>query len=35
MVKKNTMKYGIRLKAYSKKNLIKNHCIIIDILVLK
>ena len=32
---KNTMKYGVRLKAYSKKNLIKNWCITINILVLK
>ena len=23
--KKNTMEYGIRLKAYKKENLIKNH----------
>ena len=35
IIKKNTMKYGIRLKAYSKKNLIKNYCIIINMLVLK
>ena len=32
---KNTMKYGIRLKAYPKNNLIKNHYIAINILVLK
>ena len=32
--KKNTMKYGIRLKAYTKENLIKNHCKTINILVL-
>ena len=32
---KNTMKYGIRLKAYPKENLIKNRCITINILVLK
>ena len=31
---KNTMKYGIRLKAYPKENLIKNRCITINILVL-
>ena len=32
---KNTMKYGIKLKAYLKKNLIKNHCLIVNILMLK
>ena len=32
---KNTIKYGIRLKTYSKKNLIKNPCMIINILVPK
>ena len=31
---KNAMKYGIRLKAYPKKNLIKSHCATINILVL-
>ena len=33
-VKKNTVKYGIRLKAYAKQNLIKSHCTAINILVL-
>ena len=28
------MKYGLRLKAYLKKNLIKNQCMTINILVL-
>ena len=32
---KNAMKYGIRLKAYPKGNLIKNQCITINILALK
>ena len=32
---KNTMKYGVRLKAYLKKNLIKNRYMTINILVLK
>ena len=32
---KNTLKYGIRLKACLKKNLIKNRCMTINILVLK
>ena len=32
---KNAMKYGVRLKAYPKENLIKNHCITINTLVLK
>ena len=29
------MKYGIRLKAYSKKNFIKSQCMTINILLLK
>ena len=32
---KNAMKYGIRLKTELRKNLIKGHCIPINILVLK
>ena len=32
---KNTIKYGIRLKSYSKKNLIKNRCVTINILELE
>ena len=32
---KNTIKYGIRLKSYSKRNLIKNCCMAINVLVLK
>ena len=32
---KNTIKYGMGLKAYLKKNLLKNRCMTINILVLK
>ena len=32
---KNKLKYGIRLKAYPKKNLIRNHCITMNILALQ
>ena len=32
---KNTVKYGIRLEAYPKKNLIKNRCVTIKTLKLK
>ena len=35
LLEKNKIKYGIRLKTYLRKNLIKKRCIIIDILVLK